>query len=136
MRTLKMNIFPIDQFIFKILTAFIIFVTPIQGVLFAVSILIIVDAITGIWASKIKGEAFSSKKFFNSITKLLFYLLLILISQMVQLNLINEIPFTQLSIYFIVFYEFSSFLENVGVITGRDVFGFFKDALGRLKRKD
>ena len=135
MRTLKMNIFPIDQFLFKILTAFIIFLTPIKGVLLAVSILIIADAITGIWASKIKGEIFSSKKFFNSITKLLFYLLLILISQMIQLHLINEIPFLQLSIYFIVFYEFSSFLENVGVITGRDVFGFFKAALGKLKKK-
>lgn len=117
------------------MTALLIFLAPIKGILLAVSVLIVVDAITGIWASKKKGEKFSSGKFFNSIVKLVFYLLLVLVSQMIQVHLISEIPFTQLSIYFIVFYEFSSFLENVGVITGRDVFAFFKEALGKLKKK-
>lgn len=129
---LKINTSSPD-FLMKILAALAVFIAPIQNTMIAVAILIVADAITGIWASQKKGEKFSSRKFFASITKLLLYLFLIMVSQIVESHLIDEIPFVQLSVYFIVFYEFSSFLENVGTITGRDVFAFFKEQLLKLK---
>ena len=130
---LKVNFLSLPDFLMKVLTAFAVFITPIQNTMIAVAILIVADAITGIWASQKKGEKFSSTKFFASITKLLIYLFLIAISQIVESHLVSEIPFVQLSVYFIVFYEFSSFLENVGVITGHDVFAFFKEQILKLK---
>lgn len=128
-----MKIYPFQEFLFKIGLAFLTFITPIASILGAVSVLIIADAITGIWASKVKGIAFSSTRFFSSIVKLIAYLFLILISRTVEIYLVPVIPLLQLSIYFICFYEFSSFLENVGIITGRDVIGFFKETLYKLK---
>lgn len=135
MTSLKIKLVNFPDFVLKIATAFILFLAPIQPVLIAVSILIIVDCFTGIWASFKKGEKFSSAKFFDSIVKLIFYGLLIIISHMVETHLVSHLPLVELSIYLIVFYEFSSFLENVGVITGRDVFRWFKDTLSNLKRK-
>ncbi len=132
-KTLKMKLFPLPEFLFKIGLALIAFLTPIAPVLVAVSILIIADAVTGILASRVKKIPFSSSRFFSSITKLLMYLFLILISHMVELHLVPIIPLVQLSIYFICFYEFSSFLENIGTITGRNPFIFFKEALNKLK---
>jgi phage-related holin len=130
---LKLKLLPLPDFAMKVFTALAVFIAPIKSIMIAVSILIVADAITGIWASQKKGEPFSSRKFFASITKLLIYLFLIMVSQIVELHLISQIPFVQLSVYFIVFYEFSSFLENVGVITGHDVFAFFKEQLLKLK---
>jgi len=132
MSTIKMKIHS-EGFVFKILTSLSIFVAPIKQSLIAVAILIIVDTITGIWASFKKGEKFKSNKFFDSIIKLMVYTVLLLVSQMVESALVPEIPFVKLSLYYIVFYEFSSFLENVGVITGRDIFSWFKQALYSLK---
>jgi phage-related holin len=128
-----MKIFPLPEFMMKIVAMLFLFLTPIKEVMLAVAFLIIADAITGIWAAKKKGEKFSSNKFFDSIVKLIFYLVLIMISRMTELYLISHLPLVQLSIYFIVFYEFSSFLENVGVITGRDIFSWFKTTLSSLK---
>ncbi len=128
-----MHIYPLPQFICKIFTALFIFIAPIQSTLLAVCLLVVADAVTGIIASMKRGERFSSSKFSASIVKLLFYTLLILVSHMIEKYLVPEIPFLQLSIYFIVFYEFSSFIENVGVITGRDLFTWFKESLNKLK---
>lgn len=130
--SLKMKI-QSEDFFFKVLASLTIFITPIVESLIAVAILIIVDTITGIWASFKKGEKFKSNKFFDSIVKLIAYTGLLLISKMVENALVSEIPFVKLSLYYIVFYEFSSFLENVGVITGRDIFSWFKQALLSLK---
>lgn len=135
MTTLKLKIVNFPDFVLKIATALLLFLAPIQPVLIAVSILIIADCFTGIWASFKKGEKFSSSKFFNSIVKLIFYGLLIMISRMIEVHLVAHLPLVELSVYLIVFYEFSSFLENVGVITGRDVFRWFKKTLNNLKRK-
>ncbi len=128
-----MKILPLPEFLLKIFAMIMLFLSPIKEMMIAVAFLIIADAITGIWAARKKGERFSSTKFFDSIVKLLIYLVLIMISHMTQLYLVTTLPLLQLSIYFIVFYEFSSFLENVGVITGRDIFSWFKQTLSSLK---
>lgn len=130
---MKLKLLSFPDFLMKVLTALAVFISPIQNTMIAVAVLIVADAITGIWASQKRGEKFSSTKFFASITKLLIYLFLIMISQIVESHLISQVPFVQLSVYFIVFYEFSSFLENVGIITGHDVFAFFKEQILKLK---
>lgn len=130
-----MNLYPFPEFLLKIAAALLVFISPIGNIMMAVSLLLIADCVTGTAASLKKGEKFSSHKFFNSIIKMIFYLILIMVSHLVQVHLVNEIPFTQLAIYMVVVYEFSSLAENVGIITGRDVFAFFRDALGRLKKK-
>lgn len=130
---LKLRIEAFPEFMFKVGLALMAFLTPLQPVLLAITILIIADCISGVWASKVRGIVFSSTKFFSSISKLLVYLMLIIVSKLVEVYLVPVIPFVQLSCYFIVFYEFSSLLENIGIITGRDAFKFFRDALNKLK---
>lgn len=127
---------PFPEFIMKVLTALAVFFAPIQTTLIAISLLIIFDAITGIGASLKKGEKFSSAKMFNSIVKLVFYGLLIITSRMIEQHLVTTLPLVELSVYMVVAYEFTSFLENVGIIVERDVFKWFKEALGNLKRKN
>ena len=123
----------LSNLLFKFLTAIAVFIAPIQAILISVSVLIIADTITGIWAALVKGDKFSSNKFFSSISKLIMYTTLILVSHMVELHLVSVVPWVQISVYFIIFYEFSSFLENVGIIVGRDIFAFFKESLNNLK---
>lgn len=123
----------LSDFWLKIGASIVVFFTPVQNTIIGVVVLIIADAVTGIIASRKRGEKFSSSKLSRSLVKLLFYTLLIGISHVVEEQLVSEIPFVQVSVYFIVFYEFSSFLENIGVITGRDVFSWFRDVLDRMK---
>lgn len=133
MKTLKMNIYPFPEFLLKAIALLAIFFAPISSIMLAVSALIIADCITGIWSSKVKGVPFSSSRFFSSVTKLIVYLLLIMISHLVQLHLVPEVPLLKLSIFFITSTEFLSFVENVSIIAGRDVVGFFKEALNKMK---
>lgn len=128
-----MNVFPLPEFLIKIIVAFMIFLAPLYDVMLAITVLIVVDAFTGIWASNIKGERFSSSKFFQSIVKLIIYLVLIMVSHLVEIHLLPELPILKLSIWFVSITEFSSFLENTSIISGRDVIGFFKEQLSKFK---
>lgn len=128
-----MNLSEFPEFIIKLVTGIMVFLSPIKDVMLAITILIVADAFTGIWASHVKNERFSSSKFFSSITKLIVYLMLIMISHLVELHLIPELPLVKLSIWFITITEFSSLVENISIISGRDVIGFFREQLSKLK---
>lgn len=127
-----MKFIPYD-ILLKALTVAALFFAPLYSIMWAVTVLIIVDCFTGVWASRIKRIPFSSSKFFSSITKLVVYIILIIISYIVEVNLIPEIPLLKLSVFFIAVTEFISFAENVTIISGRDIVGFFREQFGKLK---
>lgn len=133
MKTLKMKIYPFPEFFMKVFAVLALFFAPIAHIMLALTILILCDCVTGIWSSQKRGIPFSSSKFFSSITKLIVYLMLIMVSHLVQLYLVPEIPLVKLSIFFCTTTEFLSFVENVSSISGRNVVGYFREQLGKLK---
>lgn len=125
--------FSTPDFWLKLITSASVFLTPIKETIIAVICLVVVDAITGIWASYKRGQKFSSRKFSMTLAKLIWYTIAIAVCHMVQIYLVPQIPFVKVMVYFVVFYEFSSFLENVGIITGRDVFSWFRGFFDKIK---
>jgi len=102
------------------ITGLVAFFSPIYYAFLLVIILVIVDTITGVMkAGKSKVENIESSKMFRFIPKLIFYLLLVIVSHSANLYIDNQIPFVKLAIIRISWIEVKSIDENF-----RDMFGF------------
>jgi len=102
------------------ITGLVAFFSPIYYAFLLVIILVIVDTITGVMkAGKSKVENIESSKMFRFIPKLIFYLLLVIVSHSANLYIDNQIPFVKLAIIGISWIEVKSIDENF-----RDMFGF------------
>lgn len=84
----------------------------------AVGFLVVGDLITGIWAAVKRGEAFSSAKLRQTITKTLGYQLAIVLSYVTESQLLPEIPVLKVVAGLIASTELVSALENLASITG------------------
>jgi len=102
------------------ITGLVAFFSPIYYAFLLVIILVIVDTITGVMkAGKSKVENIESSKMFRFVPKLIFYLLLVIVSHSANLYVDNQIPFVKLAIIGIAWIEVKSIDENF-----RDMFGF------------
>lgn len=97
-------------------------ITPLYGVIFTVVLLIIVDFITGSYASYMKDVGISSKRIGHTISKFFIYNLVILSAYFLEKYIVNELPFLKIIAGFIAITEIKSILENYTEIYGANPF--------------
>ncbi|MDT7832386.1 phage holin family protein [Flavobacteriaceae bacterium S356] len=97
-------------------------IIPLSGVIFTVILLIVVDFITGSYASYMNGIGISSKRIGHTISKLFIYNLVIISAHFLETNIVDEIPFLKIIAGFIAITEIRSILENYTKIYGVNPF--------------
>jgi len=114
--------------------AILVVFAPVKGMLIAALFLIIMDAITGIWASLKRKENFTSTKFKRSVVKILIYEIAIAVAYIAQHYLMNDtIPAANIVAGFIGITELQSVLENLNSISGKNL---LKEAISKIAPKD
>ena len=131
-------------YILYITAGLLLFFAPIQGLLLAVGISIVLDTFTGIFKSiKLNGlKSIQSRKLSNIISKMLLYEITILVLFIIDRYVLNEFLLTQFSIPFMItklasivfiFIEMVSVKENIEEALNIDVWKLLKKLLNRAK---
>ncbi len=104
----------------KILSMFILVLAPIHSILLAVSLLIGLDMITGIWASIKRKEKITSAGLKKTVIKTFLYQCSVIVAWLMETYLLEGIPVVKVVTGIIAVTEGKSFFENVHAITGTD----------------
>ncbi|WP_299434384.1 phage holin family protein [uncultured Aquimarina sp.] len=96
--------------------------SPINGVMMTMVFLILVDFITGSYASYKRKIPISSERIGNTISKFFIYNLVILASFLLETFIVDEVPFLKIIAGFVAITEIKSILENFNKIYGIDLF--------------
>lgn len=121
-----------------------LFLAPIQGLMIAVGMAIVLDTFFGIYRSiKVKGWKFiTSRRLSEIVSKMLLYELCMICLYTIDFFLLSEISNKFFSVEFmatkmcailLIFIEGVSIKENFEKATGHDVWALIKNALGRAK---
>lgn len=121
-----------------------LFLAPIQGLMIAVGMAIVLDTFFGIYRSiKVKGWKFiTSRRLSEIVSKMLLYELCMICLYTIDFFLLSEISNKFFSVEFmatkmcailLIFIEGVSIKENFEMATGYDVWALIKKALGRAK---
>lgn len=94
-----------------------LFLIPIKEYLLLLLFIMTADMVTGIWASIRRKDPIRSNRLRGSVTKLVNYLIAILVSKGVEGVIMPSIPLTHWVTSFVALVEFKSVLENIGDIT-------------------
>ena len=114
------------------------FFEPITSFLGITLLLVFADLFTGIWAAKKRKEKIDSKGMRKSTSKIIAYFLAIVLSRSMELVFFDgtwveeHIPITYMVSGFISAVEFQSNIENIGEITGIDIWSQLKKKLSTL----
>ena len=117
-----------------LIVVFSTFFAPIATVMVAILVLMLIDFIVGVIASRRRGEKFSSKRLGDSFIKLLLYLIGIIAAHLTTLYFI-PIPFVNIVAGLIGATEIVSIFENISNVTGTNFIKYIKDAIVKYKRK-
>ncbi|TWR26894.1 phage holin family protein [Mucilaginibacter achroorhodeus] len=116
----------------KLQLAFLLYLTPIQGYLLCVYILLFIDLISGVYKALIAKQKITSKRLRDTIVKYFFYSLAIYIGFEIDLKILQ----TETDFYLsrliggtIAMIEAYSILENISVITGTNILETIKNKL-------
>jgi hypothetical protein len=117
------------NFLLKSLDAFAIYLlayfAPTFTMLLAIGFLVFCDFITGMMASKKRGEEIRSKKMRPTIMKGFGYMVAILVAHVFQKHFIPNFEVMKIIAGLIAFIELKSLDENFKDITGKSLFGQF-----------
>lgn len=113
---------------------FVIFLTPMFPVMNALLILVVCDFISGIWAAKKKGERIQSNAMYRTVSKIVMYFIAIVAGLSCEVA-VPGVPFTKVATGFIAVVELKSIYENVGYITGVDVWSAVREFLNNRKKQ-
>lgn len=95
---------------------------PLTGVIITVILLIVVDFITGSYASYVKKLPIEGKRIRNTVSKFFIYNLVIISAYFLEKEIVSEIPFLKVIAGFIAIAEIKSILENYNKIYGINPF--------------
>lgn len=118
--------------------------TPVHGVMITIVFLIIVDFITGSYASYKLKIPISSQRIANTISKFFIYNLVVLASFLLEKFIVDDLPFLKIIAGFIAITEVKSILENFNKIYGTDLFkalismlkvGSFSNSLSTISKE-
>lgn len=107
----------------------------IADFLFAIGVLVMIDLITGMAAAKKRKEHIHSRGLRRSIIKTVWYFLAILMGHMVQSIFFKSVELDYLISSYIAIIEFKSLLENIGELTGADVWTYIRNVLPKKPEK-
>jgi len=101
------------------------FILPISHFLIFTVVLVVVDFVTGILAARKRKETLKSRGFSRTVSKVVLYFVAILLANGMDVvflwNIDAPINFTYLVTGFVCLTEFKSNLENIGFLTGVDI---------------
>lgn len=118
------------DFLSKTFVTLVAFLNPIGSVLGSVGALIIIDALSGIWAAKKQGKKITSYGFRRSVGKFCVYFGAILVAFLIEHVVGSEvIPMVKPIAAALALTEGKSILENLHRITGVDIFKIILDKL-------
>lgn len=125
----------VKQWLIAIVLAVGSFFAPIKMLLIGSLVLVTVDFITGVWAARVRKEKVTSKKFYNSVSKLVGYSLLIIVAHHMTNIFFHDadIDFASLAGMFIGYIEFKSFTENMYKISGNPMWEKLFNIIPELK---
>ena len=95
---------------------------PLTGVIITVILLIVVDFITGSYASYVKRKPIESKRIGHTVSKFFIYNLVIISAYFLEKEIVSEVPFMKVIAGFISIAEIKSILENYNNIYGINPF--------------
>lgn len=111
------------------------FAAPVQPFMILVLVLVVVDVITGIWAARRNGERITSKEMGRTVPKVVLYPVAILLSEAMVHTFFAGTPvvssLTYMVALFICTIEFQSNIENIGKLTGTDIWVHIREYLKR-----
>lgn len=107
-----------SHFIFWLLAL----LSPLNGVLTTMMLLIVVDFITGAYASLKLQIPIKSERIGHTISKFVIYNLVIISAYFLEKHIVNEVPFLKIIAGFIAITETKSILENYNKIYGVNPF--------------
>lgn len=114
--------------------ALIIFFSGIANAMFATGIIIVIDTVSGVWASKRHGEKFESRKFGNLLSKLVLYQLLIISAHSIDMYMIETRIFVPACLIALSGVEFASIVENIDKATGVNLWDYLKNTVKRPEK--
>lgn len=104
---------------------FLSLIAPVQPFLMAIWILVAADIATGIWAARSQGVRITSQAMGKTVPKIMLYPLAILISQLMVGTFFANTPVIESLTYMVALFicsvEFQSNIENIGKVTGIDI---------------
>lgn len=107
-------------------------IAPVRATMITIVFLIIVDFITGLYASYKEKIPIRSDRLSHTVSKFFMYNLVILASYFLEEHIIHEVPFLRIIAGFIALTEIKSILENFNTIYGVNI---FKALVNTLKKK-
>lgn len=129
------------DFILRTLIWLTAIITPLYDIVGAIIVLIIIDFLTGIGASIKLRLRITANRMTNTLSKLLFYFLVILASHITETKLLTAIPLLQIVAGFIAITELKSIFENFNTIFSLNIFQYIrqlfnKDTIEKLLPKN
>jgi len=109
---------------------------PVHGIMITMVFLIIVDFITGSYASFKKHMPISGIRIGHTISKFFIYNLVILAAYFLEEHIVNEVPFLKIIAGFIAIAEIKSILENYNKIYGINPFKALANIIKLTPLKD
>lgn len=136
-RTINTIIDNMDKPIFlKMIALISVFLAPIMPVIIALLILVLINFVTGIWASVCKGlDRWSWVKFKGGLPKFILYPLGIVAGYLIELYIFDDIAFTKIASSIIALYEIKSIYTNIGDVTGMNLWTAIKKMAANTKMK-
>ena len=113
----------LKAFCLKIAILVLAYFTPISEMVIVMLIFLLLDTISGIWASLKKGEKLESHKLRKTVYKIVWYTVAVMLSWMMEKTFfLTWSNLASLVCGFICFVELKSIFENVTSITNEPVF--------------
>lgn len=110
--------------------------SPVNAVMVTMVFLIIVDFITGSYASIKNRVPIRSSRIGHTISKFFIYNLVILAAFFLEEHIVNEVPFLKIIAGFIAITEIKSILENYNAIYGINPFKALTNLIKLTSLKD
>jgi len=119
------------EYLYKGLLVLASILAPIQSILITCGVLIIADTVTGMMAAKKRGEKIQSAQMRRSVSKMVVYQIAIISGFLLEKYMLHDfIPVSKIVAGVIGMVEFTSILENVSVIAGKDIVKLVLEKLG------
>lgn len=114
---------------FSILTI----LAPIQAAIITVFVLVLIDFITGIMASRKQGLPITSARLRDSVVKMLVYQSTIILAFVIETYLVKGIPLTNIASSYVGLVELISLNENIEIASGKKLLA---GLISQFKKKE
>lgn len=117
------------SYLMKGIAFVLIYITPIHSILITVYLLLAFDLFSGVGKAIKLKEMITASKLRLSIIKFVYYSLAIIAAYQIDKTMIgaDSLLLTKIISGYISFTEFKSLIENISILTGRDIWIVVKD---------